>query len=120
MVTSNDIVPEEDLQVKTRDLIPLARAPCWEHRMDNIRREALSMLCRFSQRENAYFTQEPHEHILPVTEAGASVPSVAAEHVSEHSNISAERAMHSMQSIADAQRVASSQVPGQMDLESLD
>ena len=120
MFTPNDIVPEEDIQVETRDLIPLASAPCWEHRMDNVNQEALSMLCRFSQRENAYFTQEPHAHILPVPEAGSSVPSVVAEHVSEHSNISAERAMHSMQSIADAQRVSSSQVPGQMDLDLID
>ena len=78
------------------------------------------MLRRFSQRENAYFTQEPHAHILPVPEAGASVPSVVAEHVSEHSNTSAELAFDSMQSIADVQRVASSQVPGQMDLESIE
>ena len=117
---SNDIVPEEDLQVETLDLIPLARAPCWEHGMDNINQQALSMLRRFSQRENAYFTQKPHAHILAVAEAGASVPSVAAEHVSEHSNISAECAMHNMQSIVDAQRVASSQVLGQMDLESIE
>ena len=117
MFTPTDIVPQEDLQVETRDLVPFARSRCYEHNLENIRQEALAMIRRYEERETAYFSQERFAKILTVTEAGASVPSVAAEHVSEHSNKSAALAFDSMQSIADAQRVASSKVPGQMALE---
>ena len=58
MFTPTDNLPQEDPQVETRDLIPFARAPCWEHRMDNIRREALALPRRYEEREAAYLTED--------------------------------------------------------------